>query len=64
MSPPAKHKEKVPQIVDLSGEEMNAAVDANYRKIHLDIVNMLFKELNDPEPDYSTGASSQLQTNL
>ena len=64
LASPARHKEKVPQIVDLSREEMNAAVEANYRKIHMDIVNMLFKELNDPEPDYSSGSSSQDQTNL
>ncbi|MBR0300784.1 MAG: TraM recognition domain-containing protein, partial [Bacteroidales bacterium] len=71
LAPPTRHNEKVPQIVDLTREEMNAAVEANYRKIHLDIVNMLFKELNDPGPQESeeesedvSGISSQPQTNL
>ena len=71
LAPPTRHNEKVPQIVDLTREEMNAAVEANYRKIHLDIVNMLFKELNDPGPQDSeedsedvSGISSQPQTNL
>ena len=64
LAPPAKHHEKVPQIVDLTPEKMNAAVEANYRKIHMDIVNMLFKELNDPGTQDSDETSSQPQTNL
>ena len=48
LAPPARHKERVPQIVNLSRDKMNAAVEANYRKIHTDIVNLLFKELNAP----------------
>lgn len=49
LAPPTRHQEHVPKIVDLTPAEMKAAVEANYRKIHMDIVNMLFRELNEPK---------------
>lgn len=49
LAPPTRHQEHVPKIVDLTPAEMKATVEANYRKIHMDIVNMLFRELNEPK---------------
>ena len=46
---PPKHNVPLPQIVvNMSEEEIMKEVEMNYQKIHLDIVNLLFKELNDP----------------
>ena len=46
---PPKHNEALPQIVvNMTEEEIMQEVEMNYQKIHLDIVNLLFKELNDP----------------
>ena len=38
-------KDKLPNMTE---EEIMQEVEMNYQKIHLDIVNLLFKELNDP----------------
>ena len=32
----------------MTEEEVMNEVEMNYQKIHLDIVNLIFKELNDP----------------
>ena len=46
---PPKHNLPLPRIVvNMSDEEIKEEVEKNYQKIHLDIVNLLFKELNDP----------------
>ena len=46
---PPTHNEPLPQIVvNMTEEEIMQEVEMNYQKIHLDIVNLLFKELNDP----------------
>ena len=46
---PPKHNEPLPQIVtNMTEEEIMIEVEMNYQKIHLDIINLLFKELNDP----------------
>ncbi len=46
---PPRHNLPLPQIVvNMSENEIENEVEKNYQKIRLDIVNMLFKELNDP----------------
>jgi len=46
---PPLHNEDIPQIVvNMSKEEIMKEVEMNYQKIHLDIVNLMFRELNDP----------------
>ena len=46
---PPRHNEPLPQIVtNMTEEEIMNEVEMNYQKIHLDIVNLIFKELNDP----------------
>lgn len=46
---PPKHNLPLPRIVvNMSDEEIKEEVEKNYQKIHLDIINLLFKELNDP----------------
>ncbi len=46
---PPKHNLPLPQIVvNMTEEQIKEEVEKNYQKIHLDIVNLLFKELNDP----------------
>lgn len=46
---PPTHNDPLPQIVvNMTEEEIMQEVEMNYQKIHLDIVNLLFKELNDP----------------
>ena len=46
---PPKHNLQLPQIVvNMTEEQIKEEVEKNYQKIHLDIVNLLFKELNDP----------------
>ena len=46
---PPKHNLPLPRIVvNMNDEEIKEEVEKNYQKIHLDIVNLLFKELNDP----------------
>ena len=41
------HREAVPKIVNLSEKEMEEEVEKNYRKIRVDIANLLFKEQNN-----------------
>ena len=46
---PPRHNVQLPQIViNMTEEEIMNEVEMNYQKIHLDIVNLIFKELNDP----------------
>ena len=46
---PPRHNLPLPQIVvNMTEEQIKEEVEKNYQKIHLDIVNLLFKELNDP----------------
>ena len=46
---PPLHNEEIPQIVvNMTEEEIMHEVEMNYQKIHLDIVNLMFKELNNP----------------
>ena len=49
MQAPPQHSARIPQIADLSQEELELEVELNYQKIRADIQNMLFKELNDPD---------------
>ncbi|MBR4740296.1 MAG: TraM recognition domain-containing protein, partial [Bacteroidales bacterium] len=49
MQAPPMHSARIPQIADLSREELELEVELNYQKIRADIQNMLFKELNDPD---------------
>ena len=49
MQAPPQHSARIPQIADLSREELELEVELNYQKIRADIQNMLFKELNDPD---------------
>ena len=44
---PPVHREAVPKIVNLSEKEMEEEVEKNYRKIRVDIANLLFKEQNN-----------------
>lgn len=47
---PPRHNVQLPQIViNMTEEEIMNEVEMNYQKIHLDIVNLIFKELNNPE---------------
>ena len=47
---PPRHNVPLPQIVsNMTEEEIMNEVEMNYQKIHLDIVNLIFKELNNPE---------------
>lgn len=43
-----KHNEQIPQILRMTPEQMEMEVEKNYRKIRLDILNLLFKEQNNP----------------
>ena len=46
---PPRHNLPLPRIVvNMSDEEIKEEVEKNYQRIHLDIINLLFKELNDP----------------
>ena len=44
-----RHNEQVPQILQMTPEQMEAEVEKNYQKIRLDIVNLLFKEQNNSD---------------
>lgn len=43
-----RHNESIPQILKMTAEQMEEEVEKNYLKIRLDIVNLLFKEQNNP----------------
>lgn len=46
---PPLHNEEIPQIVvNMTAEQIMHEVEMNYKKIHLDIVNLMFRELNNP----------------
>lgn len=46
---PPRHNLPLPRIVvNMSDEEIKEEVEKNYQRIHLDIINLLFKELNNP----------------
>ena len=46
---PPLHNEEIPQIVvNMTEEQIMHEVEMNYQIIHLDIVNLMFKELNNP----------------
>lgn len=45
---PAAHNETIPQIVQMTREEIEKEIDKNYRKIHQDICDIIQKELNNP----------------
>ena len=45
---PPRHDLPLPQIVDMTEREIMEQVELNYKKIHLDVVNLLARELNNP----------------
>ena len=46
---PPRHKEKLPQIVDMTREQIQKEVEKNYEKVHNEIVNLIFVEQNNPD---------------
>ena len=46
---PPRHKEKLPQIVDMTREQILQEVEKNYEKVHNEIVNLIQIELNKPD---------------
>ena len=48
---PARHQLQLPKIVDMSEREIMEQVELNYKKIHLDVVNLLARELNSPDDE-------------
>ena len=46
---PPRHKEKLPQIVDMTREQIQREVEKNYEKVHNEIVNLIFVEQNNPD---------------
>ena len=43
------HREKVPQVVDTTEEEIMEAVHRNYERIRTEVFNLLEEEMNQPE---------------
>ena len=46
---PPRHKEKLPQIVDMTREQILQEVEKNYEKVHNEIVNLIHIEINKPD---------------
>ncbi len=46
---PPRHNEKLPQIVDMTREQIQREVEKNYEKVHNEIVNLIFVEQNNPD---------------
>lgn len=46
---PPRHKEKLPQIVDMTREQILKEVEKNYEKVHNEIVNLIHVEINKPD---------------
>ena len=44
-----KHKLQVPRIVDMDRAGIEAEVAKNYEKVHNEIVNLIWREINDPD---------------
>ena len=46
---PPRHKLQVPRIVDMDRAGIEAEVAKNYEKVHNEIVNLIWREINDPD---------------
>jgi hypothetical protein len=46
---PPRHNEKLPPIIEMTEDEIQDEVEKNYEKIRVEIANLIWREINDPE---------------